>query len=147
MPTYKVLDIANYFLLKAQQDNQELLSNLKLQKLVYYAQGLYLALFGKDLFSDDVEAWQYGPVVPELYHLYKENGSGGIPANAEFNQNTIDGDTREFLDEVYSVFGQFSAIRLMELSHSDACWVEAGINNIISKKSMAESLKKYLVNE
>ena len=140
---YSAFDIADYFLFKAAND-EEFISNLKLQKLVYYAQGLSLALYGKPLFLEDVEAWTYGPVIPELYHAYKEHGSNGIPANPEFDPQGIDEDTRSFLDEIYTVFGQFSAPRLIDISHSDDCWSEESIGKVISHESMARALKKYI---
>lgn len=143
MPTYDVFDIANYFLFKAQND-QELLSNMKLQKLVYYAQGLHLVVFEKPLFDDRIEAWTYGPVIPRLYHEYKIHDKCGIPPNDHFDPAVIEQDTRDFLDQIYQVFGQFSAIGLMELTHSDKCWIDAGIRNEISQDSMKSELKKYL---
>ncbi len=143
---YSAADIANYFLFKAESDDQELLSNLKLQKLVYYAQGFHLIFFDAPLFKDKIMAWQYGPVVPSLYHTYKQYGPSGIPADKDFDQEVIDEDTREHLDGIYKVFGQFSAIRLMELAHSDQCWKDAGIGNVITHNSMRDSLKKYLKN-
>ena len=146
MPTYDVFDIANYFLFKAQADEQELLSNMKLQKLVYYAQGLHLVVFDKPLFNDSIEAWTYGPVVPRLYHEYKKFDKGGIPPYDGFDPSKIDKVTQDFLDEVYTVFGQFSAIRLMEISHSDKCWKEAGMGNEITIESMKKDLRKYLSN-
>lgn len=144
---YKAKDIANYFLFKSQQEEQELLSNLKLQKLIYYSQGLHLALHGTALFNENIEAWNYGPVVPELYHLYKHYGKEGIIPDDKFVESSIDPKTREFLDEVYDVFGQYSAVRLMEISHNDKCWSEAGIGNIISHEAMKTDLKKYLKDE
>ena len=149
-PKYSALDIANYFLCKAQEateEDQELISNLKLQKLVYYAQGLYMAVYGKPLFSDRIEAWTYGPVVPELYHHYKKNGSKGILADKTFNHSMINEKTKKFLDEIYEVFGQFSAFRLMNLAHSDQCWIDAGTRNEITCVSMGNCLKKYLRND
>jgi uncharacterized phage-associated protein len=143
---YSALDIANYFLYKAQEEGQELLSNLKLQKLVYYAQGLHLVIHdGQPLFEDKIEAWNYGPVVPDLYYRYKEWGANGIPANIDFNHEMIYSETKTFLDEIYEVFGQFSAIRLMNLSHSDQCWIDAaGSGNEITHAAMCNDLKKYL---
>lgn len=148
-PKYSALNIANYFLCKAQEateEDQELISNLKLQKLLYYAQGLYMAIYGKPLFSDKIEAWTYGPVVPKLYHHYKKHNSNGISVDKNFNPSIIIKDTRKFLDEIYEVFGQFSAIRLMNLAHSDQCWIDAGIRNEITYASMGNCLKKYLRN-
>jgi len=143
---YSALKIANYFLYKAQED-QELLSNLKLQKLIYYAQGLHIAIFNKPLFREKIKAWIYGPVVPKLYQIYKDYGTTGIPADPKFNPSSIDEKTRDFLDEIYEAFGQFSAIRLMELAHADQCWIEAGINNEITCEAMCKDLKKYIKNE
>lgn len=140
---YTVFDIAEYFLLKAHAD-QELLSNLKLQKLVYYAQGLHLADMGTPLFEEEVRAWTYGPVIPALYHKYKSYDAAGIPPDASFDPEKIDADTREFLDEVYAAFGQFSAGRLVDLSHSDRCWKDAPIDAVITHEAMKESLKKYI---
>jgi len=143
---YNAQDIGNYFLWKAQEGNQELLSNMKLQKLLYYAQGLYLVLNNTPLFEEKIEAWTYGPVVPTLYHRYKELGANGIPADPQFDPSLIDQETKDFLDEIYDVFGQFSAIRLMEIAHLDQCWIDAGSGNEISHESMRECLKKYLKN-
>lgn len=145
-PKYSALNIANYFLFKAKQEGHELLSNLKLQKLVYYAQGLQLAIHSEPLFGDKIEAWEYGPVVPDLYHRYKKYEAGCIPADPKFKPASIDKDTLDFLDEVFDAFGQFSAIRLMEIAHSDKCWQDAGLGMEISHASMQKCLKKYLKN-
>ncbi len=145
-PKYSALDVANYFLFKAQEENQELLSNLKLQKLVYYAQGIYLAIHGKPLFEDRIEAWGYGPVVPSLYHRYKKHGAGSIHADPNFDPTSIGKNTLDFLDEIFVAFGQFSAIRLMEIAHSDKCWKEVGTGEEIPWASMEKCLKKYLKN-
>ena len=144
---YHALDIANYFLFKAQEEDQELLSNLKLQKLVYYAQGLHLVIYGAPLFNEAIEAWQYGPVVPDLYHQYKKFGASGIPADDDYDPLSIDKKTREFLDEIYELLGQFSAVRLMDLAHADQCWISAGVGNEITHEAMRHCLKKYLKNE
>jgi uncharacterized phage-associated protein len=144
---YTAFDIANYFLFRAQaatEEDQELISNLKLQKLVYYAQGLHLAVYDEPLFMEAIEAWTYGPVIPSLYHYYKEHGSNGIYADEDFDPFSIDQDTREFLDDIYEVFGQYSAVRLMKLAHSDQCWIDAGIGNVITQNAMSNDLKKYL---
>ena len=78
----KVQDVAKFFIglanEQAEQNQGDLMTNLRLQKLLYFAQGWYLARYGKPLFSDEIEAWTYGPVVPEVYQTYKPNGKDGI---------------------------------------------------------------------
>ena len=133
-------DIANYFLAQVCEEIGDLMSNLRLQKLVYYAQGLRLVLTGRPLFVEDIVAWMHGPVVPKLYRAYEEYGVQAIPADNSFDPNVIEPGIRVFLNEVYTVFGQFSASRLMELAHSDQCCKDAYPNNIITHKAMQEAL-------
>lgn len=76
--SYNVLDIANKLLTLADECCGELMSNMKLQKMLYYQQGYHLALFDEPLFEDDLEAWMYGPAVPIVYDYYEINGNNGI---------------------------------------------------------------------
>ena len=62
-----VFDVARYILSRQDQNAGDTISNMKLQKLVYYAQGFALAITGKPLFQEDIEAWEHGPVAPALY--------------------------------------------------------------------------------
>lgn len=146
MAPYSASDIAKYFLWKAEQD-EERLSNLKLQKLVFYAQGLHLALEGTPLFDEKIKAWEYGPVVPQLYHDYKKYGAVGIPPDEDFEVESINGETRDFLDDIYNVFGQFSAPRLMEITHEEQCWEDAHPDGEITHAAMKSGLKKYIKSE
>lgn len=122
--SYNVRDIANYFLYLDQQNDGDGISNLKLQKLVYYAQGFYSAIFDSPLFSDKIEAWTHGPVVSSLYQAYKHHGSTLIPTNQHFDMSSIDKDTLGLLDEVYDVFGQYSAWKLRDMTHEEKPWID-----------------------
>ena len=115
-------DIARYFLALTDEESGDFISNLKLQKLVYYAQGFYLALHGKPLFSETIEAWMHGPVIPELYHLYKEYGSGPIPKPLDVDFSRYDIEVKTLLDEIYVTYGQYSAWKLRELTHEEPTW-------------------------
>lgn len=107
------LDIANYFLsLKDYND----LTNLKIQKMIYYAYGLHLALYGDRLFGENIEAWDYGPVVPELYQALKQYKDQPIPLPQDFDLNII-GTKTAFLDEIYINYGTYSASDLCNLTH------------------------------
>ena len=68
---YKALDIAYKLLASAKNTaGGELMSNLKLQKMLYYEQGFHLAKFNTPLFDEEIEAWMYGPVVPAVYNHF-----------------------------------------------------------------------------
>jgi uncharacterized phage-associated protein len=141
-----VNDVAKYFLAQVDEEAGDLISNLKLQKLVYYAQGFHLALYGVALFDAPIEAWQHGPVVPELYHAYKEFGSSAIPCPEDFDFQALSVEARDLLDEVYSVYGQFSAWKLRDMTHDEAPWKETSINCVISHETLRDYFKTRLKN-
>lgn len=107
-------------------------SNLQLQKLMYLAQMIYMGRTGgKRLFDGDFEAWDYGPVEPDLYHKVKVFGSGAIRdvfRNAlSFNE---DDKRRKVMDDVTSRFLRFSAGDLVEITHWDGgAWAKHYIPN------------------
>ena len=117
--------VAEYFLSLVDEDAGELISNLKLQKLVYYAQGFHLALYDRPLFEEEIQAWKHGPVVPVLYHKYKQYGADAIPKPVNMDFSVFDDEVRKFLDEVYQVYGQYSAWKLRDMTHEEPPWVDA----------------------
>ena len=140
-------DVAKYFLSLQDEDAGDLISNMKLQKLVYYAQGCHLALYDEPLFEDRIEAWLYGPVVPNLYREYKEYGSDPIPNPENMDFSKFNDEEKEFLDEVYDVYGQFSAWKLRNMTHEDAPWRVASENQeVISNRSMKTYFKAQMEN-
>jgi len=138
---YDVKDIANWFLIynSYMETNQgaDGMSNLKLQKLLYYAQSAYLALKNAPLFSNNIVAWKHGPVVEEVYQKYKKYGSDDI--------KEFDKETEKILTEVYNVFGEYSAWGLRNLTHTEKSYVETKINNVIPQDLMKESFKENYV--
>ena len=147
-----VFQVADYFLNKAcnEEDGGELISNLKLQKLIYYAQGFHLAMFDKPLFEERLEAWNHGPVCPELYNDKKKYKQGGIEPNANFDASVFTNSQKELLDEIYEVYGQFSAWKLRNLTHEEEPWrnnIEISRQNTFIPYSGSiishDDLKKY----
>lgn len=121
---YNARNIAEYFLVLGAEEG-DLISNLKIQKLVYYAQGFHLALNDEALFNEPIKAWEHGPVVPSLYHDFKEHGSNPISPDPDFDTTSIDEDTQDVLNEVYAVYGQFSAWKLRNMTHDEPPWRDA----------------------
>jgi len=137
-------DVAKYFLSLTDEDAGDLISNLKLQKLVYYAQGFHLALFDKPLFKETIEAWIHGPVTLDLYHIYKRYGNQGIPIPEYIDFLKYPENIKNLLDEIYSVYGQFSAWKLRNMTHMEPPWREARESNKIISNF---SLKKYFLTQ
>ena len=140
-------NVANYFLSLPDEESGDSISNLKLQKLCYYAQGFYLAFFDKPLFDDQIEAWQHGPVIKSLYHEYKEHGAMGIPSIDKLDLSIYPKRVSELLNEIYKLYGQYSAWRLRQLTHREPPWREAYDRGgaVISHKSMKDYFKTLIV--
>ena len=145
---YSAIDISKILISKSNpQEGGELLSNMKLQKLLYYCQGLYYAKFEKPLFAESIIAWQYGPVVPSVYHNFKEFGSKGIPLDVVDNEIVLEKKEEEMLSEVFTYFNQFSAIKLMNMTHSEEPWCSTNMSNEITLDKLSKHFKKFLTTE
>ena len=114
-------DAARYLLAHTDWEAGETISNLKLLKLVYYAQGFCLALRGEPLFGEVIQAWENGPVVPEVYQAYRHHAYNAIPAPSDLDPDEYLPEDRELLDCILSTYGQLSATRLRDLTHEEIC--------------------------
>jgi uncharacterized phage-associated protein len=116
------LQVANYLLTLSDDEAGDNLSNLKLQKLLYYTQGFFLALERRPLFPESIEAWAHGPVVQSVYHEFKEHGSQAIPVPETIDLTGFTEETLDTIMNVYGVYGQFSAWKLRDMTHSEPPW-------------------------
>lgn len=115
---YDVLAVADA-ILKIAKAKGISLTPMQLVKLAYIAQGWSLGVRGKDLFQNRIEAWQYGPVIPDLYHATKSYGRSPIPPTAigDVNDIRVNGDDKQFLEEVFSKYGHLDGISLSYITH------------------------------
>ncbi len=114
--------IADYLLI-ASRERGEILTNLKLQKLLYYAQAWFLAKRGEPLFAEDFEAWIHGPVLTSQYARFK--GNTWHPIEDDIEAPVLPGHVTTHLDEILDVFGVESAIALEAMTHAEEPWREA----------------------
>jgi uncharacterized phage-associated protein len=110
------LSVAEYMLWRASQA-QNPLTPMQVLKLVYIAHGWMLGLYGRPLIDESVEAWQYGPVIPSLYHRYKKYGSRFINDGPSQQPSGFSGAERRVLDQVWSGYGHRSGVALSSLTH------------------------------
>ena len=145
---YPVAQIANQLLIYAADNGGELMTNMKLQKMLYYQQGFHLAYFGTPLFDEDIEAWMYGPVVPSMYEKYKGYGRNGIEPDRTMQFTFEKKNELALFNEVCKVYGAYSAIGLMNMTHDETPWKSTptgeGEVHIIAKEKMQSFFKKRL---
>lgn len=142
---YQAKVIAEAILACSDPELGDIVTNLKLQKLLYYTQGFSLAINDKSLFSEPITKWQYGPVVVPVYFAYKDNGSNGIFPSPDFDLSTLEENDWDLVREVYEVYGQFSAWKLMEMTHNEKPWLEAEMNGIISNNALKDFFQTLVV--
>jgi uncharacterized phage-associated protein len=139
-------DAADYFRSRCDADAGDTLSNLLLQKLVYYAQGLHLALFHAPLFPEPVEAWMHGPAVPVLWRKFKEFKTQALPPlEAKPSRDVFSAEQLELLNGVWVLYGQFSARKLESMTQNEAPWKDAELGCVISQESMERFFKTRII--
>jgi uncharacterized phage-associated protein len=107
--------IANHFLELGTRDGSPI-DPMKIQKLVYLAHGWNLAFYGGPLVSQPVEAWRYGPVVPDLYQEFRAFRAGPITRKANSSGHLIP-QTTNLLESVWQTYRGYSAVQLSMLTH------------------------------
>lgn len=129
---YSSKAVANEFIELEKADGRGDLSPMKLQKLVYFAHAWNLVFYESPLIREEIQAWRFGPVVPEVYHEFKNYGNAPVSRfatelsfdnkNLSFFEPRVDkADTKthELIREIWRVYGVFSPVQLSNLTHAD----------------------------
>jgi len=147
---FKALEIAFWLIAKNNIDQKDCdpdefegISNMKIQKLLYFAQGIAFSFYGKKLFDEQLLAWQHGPVIREVYTEFAKFRSNFIDLEQvnSFDSESIakierDAEIREILTDIYDCLNRFSASQLRNISHDkDGPWARVyqpgEMNNVI----------------
>ncbi len=126
------------------------IDNLKLQKLLYYSQAVHLVCNNREpLFHNKIEAWRYGPVVPDVYHKYKSYGFDIIDIennDSNLEDMHIEKNELETLDMVLAYYGEMSSMQLVSRTHNEKPWLEVYEPSKKNKVITNESLYNYFVD-
>ena|ERR1700728_2033597 len=151
MTQYTADHIANAIIHLSRKRGIQDVTNLKLQKLLYYAQAWFLVFCKRPLFDDAIEAWVHGPVVPSVFRRFKSYGWSvidcGVPVPPPVNEQVL-----AHLGMVLHAYGSVQATRLERLTHQESPWKDArkGIaidepsHNVIQQAAMREFYLKAL---
>ena len=130
---------------------------LMLQKLLYFIQGIYSALYGKPLFEEDCRAWVHGPVYPEVYTLFRDFKYNPID-DVRFGllkgtDDVLTEEERDVIDRVVNTFGIYGGKVLERITHNEGPWKSArkGYGDQVPSSELVskDSIRKYYesVNE
>lgn len=157
---FDTLAVANWLISRAQEKGLKL-TPMQLQKLLYFAHGWFLALTGKPLLKQPIEAWQYGPVVSDIYHSFKKFGSNVITAPISpssedavarsYSMDLTDPDfpaAAHICDQVLDLYGKLSGPVLMGMTHAEGSpWSKFyGDGCHWSREIKNEEIKEYFDN-
>ncbi len=136
MGNAKSLSVAQYILQQCKSSGDSSVTPMQLLKLVYVAHGYMLGKHGRPLLDEPVQAWQYGPVVPSVYHAVKEYRSAPVECVAE-KLEKFSTEECEVMDNVARTYGNLPGIVLSSATHRPGTpwqrtWQLAGKNAPIS---------------
>lgn len=149
MKTLSAYDVALYFLYRARElDAGDVISNLKMQKMLYYAQGNFLSITKKPLFKESIEAWKHGPVVKKIYDRFKKYGKLAI----DFKE--LDGFKHEIYDKIhldilpfiFNKYNAYSAWELRNKTHNETPWL-VSYDPFITKEIPVEIIKDFFIKQ
>lgn len=119
------LDVVQRLIITQHREHfEESPSPMKVQKLCYYAQGFLLAQ-GHELFPEDFQAWQHGPVIPDLYYRYRDYSWRGISEEIAFASDELAEDVAREVVDIVAAYGRYDGAALSTMTHREAPWRDA----------------------
>ena len=140
--------VANFFIDLANNDEYgDGMTNMRLNKLLFFAQGHYFARIGQPLFNDDFEAWTYGPVVADIYRRYNKYGRSPIEeVAAGYNYESFSSDELDVLLDVAREYGRYSTSELVKITHTDDSPWASSYQSSTSQAITKNQIKEYFMS-
>ena len=147
--SYFAVSVANSIIKLAKARNITNLTPMKLQKLMYFAQFWYVKKFNKFLINDWFSRWEFGPVIPSIYHQLKYYGSNPVnnyiwllSANNEAIVYMIGNNPNawDFLNKVLDAYGNLDGVSLLAVTqHDNSAWSRGEIGTAITKQDILDA--------
>ena len=116
------------------------ITHLKLQKLLYFVQAISLLVFDKEAFSEKIFAWSYGPVVEEVYQVFKKNKNNEITVINDVKK--LSDGLEEIINKVVDSYGGMEATKLIDFTHKEKPWMDTVQNKEITKDKILDYYKQ-----
>ncbi len=140
--TANLHDVCDYIISRVCNAGSSM-NELKLQKLLYYAQAWHLAVFGSRLFDERFQAWVHGPVSRAVYDRFGATKSLYSPVELsdvrpKFDFKALTEEQREHIDSVLEVYAGYTGTQLEQLTHNEEPWMQARVGYRESQRCEVE---------
>lgn len=146
-PVHSAIDIANFFIDITRSKEEGYITDLKVNKLLYFAQAWSLVRLGRPLFDESIEAWPLGPVVPNVYNAFKKYKSNNITkVHGTYSPDIFSDEELQLLIDIQREYGKYAASTLVDMTHKKGSpWEQVydGSKHVISN----DSIKEYFIKE
>ena len=127
---YGAIEVANY-IIKYEHSQKRMISNLKLQKLLYFVQAQFIRVKDEVCFKDKIIAWSFGPVVENVYHAYKYYGGLDITKLKDNVNICIDQEHKKIINEVLEKFSYTPLYELVDIIKHQTPYIEARQRSVL----------------
>lgn len=119
------------------------LTNLRLQKILYFLQLIFLDIFNRPCYNNKIEAWDLGPTVPDAYNHYRKYGAQLIPGDRTMDFNTIKDSDKKLIAFVISALSEYSTFQLIKITQKQKPWVKNYVSYDTMKIPIGD-MKKFV---
>lgn len=137
---YSALTVAKYVVVYADEHRNTLhqfMTNLRLQKVLYFIQAQFICNVGYPCFKDELIAWKFGPVVPDVYYYFSSFSASIIKpysTDAIESKIAINYKDQEQINIIIEKLDEYPSYELVNITHAQTPWRKAActINRVIS---------------
>lgn len=138
---YDAMDVSEYVLWHCENELNKPITNLQLQKFLYYIQGANIVINGKPLFDNKIMAWKYGPVIPDVYYWFNNNISNQI--RGIHNKTDFKSEEKAVIDKVIEILIDINPWRVVDLVHEEKPWI---MNKILATEITVNEIRDWFCN-
>lgn len=134
-----VIDVSNYIIKYCVIKGYNI-TNLRLQKILYYVQGYFLKAYDQPAFPEEIVAWPYGPVVPEAYYNYCSFGRNELCLfeNINYDFSSLSSEEKRTINTIVDRCSKLSITDLVDKTHSETPWRETPVRNQIATSEISD---------
>jgi len=144
---YNCFDIAKKFIELSKEEGISM-PPMKLLKLTYIAHGYYLGFTSNPLFSNEIQAWKFGPVIPDLYHIIRRYAQRSVDLEivSMYSENDLNKEDSKFINVIWNAYKRFDGLQLSSSTHEEGSPWHKTYNNLHNRVIDNLTIEQYYKN-